>query len=84
MPNVACKCGNVIDLSPIPCPNEFLLFSDADMETVLGAIEDSPSTAESLLETAATSVIVCDGCGRYYLSKGKDAVDYIVLVRDDE
>ena len=80
MPNLACKCGNVIDLSPIPCPNEFLLLSDMDMEAVFHAIEDSPSTAEDLLEKAATSVVVCNSCGRYYISKGKGTVDYVVLV----
>lgn len=79
MPNLACKCGNVIDLSPVPCPNEYSLISDRDMEAVFDAMDAAPSSAVDLLEAAATSVIVCDVCGRYYISKGKESVEYTVL-----
>ena len=84
MPKLGCLCGNVINLSPIPCPNEFALISGADMEAVFSALEDSPLTAENLLETVATSVIVCDVCGRYYISKGKDSSDYFILALEEE
>lgn len=79
MPNLVCKCGNMIDLSTVPCPNGYSLISDADMEVVYDALEDAPSTAEALLEKVARGVVICDVCGRYYISKGKESVDYFVL-----
>ena len=79
MPFLTCRCGHVIDLSPIPCPNEFALISDQDMEVVFEAIESSPSTAADILESVRTSVVKCDICGRYYINASKKSVDYIVL-----
>ncbi|QDT30601.1 hypothetical protein Enr10x_59690 [Gimesia panareensis] len=80
MPKLGCRCGHVIDLTPIPCSNEYSLISDSDIESVFSAIESSPSEAGELLESVTINVVVCDVCGRYYISKGKESVEYEVLV----
>lgn len=33
MPKVSCKCGNVISLSEIPNPNEYLIISDNEFDS---------------------------------------------------
>lgn len=54
------------------------------MEEVFDALDESASRAETLLENAAVGVVVCDVCGRYYISKGKDSNAYVALVPEDQ
>ena len=80
MPKLKCRCENVIDLSPVPCPNERFLIGSMEMEKVFDALDENASSAETILETQTQSVIVCDRCGRFYLSKSDDSNEYAVLV----
>jgi hypothetical protein len=79
MPKLSCKCGHVINLSPVPGPDEFWLISDADMEDIYDATESSPSTVEEKLQASSTSVVICPSCGRFYVSKGNDSLEYNVF-----
>jgi hypothetical protein len=84
MPKLHCKCGDTINLSLIPCPSEKLLIGSADYETILEFLENQAyNEAEKMLETNALSVIICDNCGRYYVSKGKDSDEYRALVPEN-
>ena len=34
MPKLVCKCKNILDLSPIPCRDQYLFISDMEFDTV--------------------------------------------------
>ena len=85
MPNLFCFCGNKIDLSPIPCPDEKMLIGVEDYDDVMEALQNQDARkAEDLLENKVQSVIICDSCGRYFLSKGPGSPEYHVLIPDPE
>ena len=84
MPNLLCKCGNTINLSPIPCPSEKLLVGSSDFESILELLESHAcEEAERLLESKTQSVIICDNCGRYHISKGGDSTGYQILTPEE-
>jgi hypothetical protein len=79
MPKLQCRCNYTIDLSPIPCPDEFYMISSEALESIYDAMESSVSLAEERLESNTRSVVVCPKCGRLYLSKS-ESNDYDVYV----
>ena len=58
------------------------MISAEDLETVFDQMSESPEQAESLLEEKTVSVIVCDNCGRYFISKA-DSNEYICLIPEN-
>jgi hypothetical protein len=84
MPKLQCRCSNVINLSTIPCPSEKWLIESADFFAIIEALDSQDyKQAEQMLEEKTLSVVTCDNCGRYYVSKGNDSVEYFAFVPED-
>jgi hypothetical protein len=56
------------------------MLASEDFENVLELLENGTSDIVEFLEQHSVSVVVCDRCGRYYISKGLDSNEYDVLV----
>lgn len=80
MPKLGCKCGFQIDLSPIPCEDEFYLIRSESMEAVFEAIETNPKSAGRLLDESIRQAVICPNCNRLFLSRGDGRNDYDVFV----
>ncbi|WP_379967967.1 hypothetical protein [Epilithonimonas sp. UC225_85] len=61
MPKYICKCGNIINLSDIPSPNQLLLIEDRDYDKYFGDID-----AEKLHHDMSL-VVRCVNCKRLYI-----------------
>lgn len=62
MPKLGCKCGNIIKLNSIPNPNESLLLSDEEMDTLYQ--ETSTSEIIDRINALSKSLYKCAKCGR--------------------
>jgi rubrerythrin len=83
MPKFLCRCEHVVNLSPVPCPEEKFLIDGADFYAVIEAIASQPyKQAIDMLEEKTRSVLVCAECGRHYVSKGHDSEEYWAYVRE--
>jgi len=81
MPRLECKCGNIINLSSIPCLNEYFLIPAGALTDVFSALsKERPRIAERRLKESVSSVIVCESCGRQHHSHGRDSISYFSLV----
>lgn len=61
MPNLACTCGATLNYGEIPCPIEWLLFSDAQFD-------DLPRQVETeTLYRQAISLLRCPQCARLWV-----------------
>ncbi len=84
MPKFLCRCEHVINLSPVPCPQEKFLIDGDDFNAILELMDGNEyQQAVSMLEEKAVSVIVCDTCGRHYLRKDQDSNEYWAFVREE-
>ena len=63
MPKLACKCGNVINLSEIPCRDGYLLLSEAAWDQI-GDSEVSEENYQAELRRLSSEVYLCSSCGR--------------------
>lgn len=63
MPKLVCKCGNVIDLTSVPCPSESLLVRDRILEDLAGQSFGGDEFSR-WLEDRATRVYGCERCRR--------------------
>ena len=61
MPGIQCKCGADISLNLIPCPNEYFLLSDGDIDALsrVPAIDVHNGALRK-----AVFVYRCPSCGR--------------------
>jgi hypothetical protein len=74
MSKLHCRCGNIINLSTIPSPNEKYLIDSRDFYSVIESLDSQAyKQAVQMLEEKTLSVVTCDNCGRYYVSKGEDS-----------
>jgi hypothetical protein len=80
MSKLKCYCGEIIDLSPHPNANEFLLFSEAMLEAILEQIVSVHGSASSVqeFEKHLYEIVLrgklppfvvdqCPNCGRLYV-----------------
>lgn len=75
MPKIKCLCGNIISLSQIPSPNQFLMISDEKLD----GFKDNIDTEQLYL--AMDIVVHCVTCERlhvYYNGFNKPAIIYKV------
>ncbi|PDS23997.1 hypothetical protein [Flavobacterium branchiophilum] len=61
MPKYICKCGNLINLSDIPSPNQLLMIEDVDYDKFFEKIDAEELYDEMML------VVRCDTCKRLYV-----------------
>lgn len=61
MPNLPCTCGAPLNYGEIPCPMEWLLFSDAQFDTL------PPHVETEALYRDATSLLRCPTCERLWV-----------------
>ena len=61
MPNLACTCGATLNYGEIPCPIEWLLFSDSQFDALPPRIETEA------LYRQAISLLRCPQCARLWV-----------------
>jgi len=61
MPKLKCICEEVIDLSGIPSPNQYLIISDADFDNFEGKVD------AELIYSKMQIVVKCPSCKRLYI-----------------
>lgn len=83
MPKLSCKCGTVINLSPIPSPYGFAVIAEAAMDDIRERLEALVRSAPPLRDAQRAIYIevlggmnehlwqayMCPACGRLYLFK---------------
>lgn len=71
MPKIRCRCGRLINLSAIPCPDEFHLLTDMQID----AVDDKTMTTRDLLDWVITESTLgwkCPECRRLIVRWGDD------------
>lgn len=68
MPKMLCYCGNIINMSDIPCDAGYLVISEIDFEKIKEPIDLGE------LYSRMNSVIKCPKCGRLYPLGDDDTV----------
>ncbi len=74
MPKIRCKCDNIIRLSDIPSPNQWLIISDVEFDKFSGMVN-----SEDVFNKMKIAV-KCNQCGRlhiYWDGFDKDAIIYL-------
>lgn len=61
MPKIICKCKEIIDLSEIPTPNQYMFISDIDYDKFTGSIDSEDLYMEMNI------MIKCPNCGRLHI-----------------
>jgi hypothetical protein len=61
MPKYICNCGNPINLSDIPSPNQLLMIEDLDYDKFFEKIDAEELYGEMML------VVRCNACKRLYI-----------------
>lgn len=61
MPKLKCECGEVIDLSGIPSPNQYLIISDIEFDKFEGNVDSE------LIYSQMKIVVKCSFCMRLYI-----------------
>lgn len=62
MPKIRCTCDEVISLSEIPNPYEYLLISDNDFESIYSDV-----ISADLFYEKSRIVVKCPDCGRLHI-----------------
>lgn len=62
MPKIKCECENIISLSDIPSPNQWMIISDVDYEKYFDTEID-----HNKLYMEMQIVVKCKVCGRLYV-----------------
>ena len=68
MPKIVCRCGTIIGLGGIPCPNQWMIIADADI-----ADEDWDNNNLDMTDfyERMDILVKCPDCKRLYIySKG--------------
>jgi predicted RNA-binding Zn-ribbon protein involved in translation (DUF1610 family) len=74
MPKLQCRCGEILNLSPIPNPLGFTIMSEARMDEAANALiegqqrhDDFPDTVMQILHNTrgAVHAYECPRCGRW-------------------
>lgn len=61
MPKIKCKCGEIIDLSGIPSPNQHLIISDIEFDDFEGAVDSE------FIYSKMKIVVSCPRCKRLHI-----------------
>lgn len=72
MPKFSCQCGNVINLSVIPNPNEYAFISELKIDEFMSSYEEGKLSLDDrldLLLEGAIRTIFCKQCGRFHLER---------------
>ena len=67
MPKFVCICKTVIDLSPIPAPDQWMIISDNEMTNVFEKEEKDEIIDVSYIYQQMKIVIKCPNCGRLHI-----------------
>src|SRR5262245_14278858 len=83
MPKLGCACGNVIDLTQAPSPEEFLLVSERAVDAAADLVESGSADRETFLEVldrGGRDVVECPKCSRLYIRPNRAVATYVVYV----
>ena len=77
MPKIRCKCDNIISLSDIPSPNQYLMISDVKFDDFHGLVD-----AEQIY-SSMTIVVHCKVCSRLYIYNNGFSFEPTVYLREE-
>ncbi len=72
MPKILCRCENLIDLTPIPCPDGFEMISEDEMNSLYSAPSGAAEDFIERFRRVSQQVYKCPYCGRLLVFWNKD------------
>ena len=70
MPNLVCKCKNLITLGAIPSPNKWQLIKDIDVEPMVDKMilnKENEAELFDIFHEVSVEVATCFQCGRIHI-----------------
>lgn len=83
MPNIKCKCGQLVFRGEIPNPVGFRLFEEKDIDEIVEKIRNLDEyDAYSIFYKYSREVLKCRNCGRVMIDVQNDK-HFVTYIKDD-